>query len=139
MTPQQAQTIDDYFASILSRFWNMNQSGVDTIGIKKATEMVEGYLKTKTITPGEFKYIYDRTHPLGELPKYNKTGKKWGLMDECPVDILVEYVVNWQIPHQSFKMKLAKNHPQFPDWYASSNNLNRPKLSPIYSELFKEG
>ena len=133
MTPKQAQTVDDYFASILSRFYNMYQSGVDPIGINKATEMVEGYLRNKTITPGEFKYIYDRTHPLGELPKYNKTGKKWGLMNECPVAILVEHVVDWRIPHAILKTKLAKNHPLFWDWYASNKQVN-----PVYSDLFTE-
>lgn len=138
MTNKEKTTIDDYFASILSRFYNMEQSGVDTVGIKKATEMVEGYIKKGKITPGEFKYIYDRTHPLGELPKYNKTGKKWGLMDTCPVDIMVEHAVDWKIPFQSFKMKLAKNHPEFWDWYSSSNNLNRPPVSPVYHKLFKE-
>jgi hypothetical protein len=139
MTAQQAQIVDDYFASILSRFYKMHQSGVDLIGIKKATEMVEGYLNTKTITPGEFEYIYDRTHQLGKLPKYNKTGKKWGLMNSCPVDILVEHVVDWRIPHKHIKQQLANNHPEFWKWYSDSNLLNRPKRSPIYSELFKEG
>jgi hypothetical protein len=139
MTPQQTQIIDDYFASILNRFWNMNQEGVDLIGIKKATEMVEGYLKNKTITPGEFKYIYDRTHPLGKLPKYNKTGRKFGLMDTCPVDILVEHVVDWRIPHNKLKHQLNKDHDQFWQWYSESNNLSRPPVSPVYKELFKEG
>jgi hypothetical protein len=117
----------------------MELAEVDFVGIKKATAMCEGYLKNKTITPGEFQYIYDRTHPKGKLPKYNKTGKKFGLMDECPVDILVEHVVDWRIPATDFKHHLAKQHPQFWEWYSNSNNLNRPPVNPIYKKLFKEG
>jgi hypothetical protein len=139
MTPQQAQTVDDYFASILQRFWNMKQAGVDEIGLKKAIEMVERYQNTKTITPGEFEYVYNRTHSKGKLPKYNKTGKKWGLMNECPVDILVEHVVDWRIPHKHIKQQLADNHDLFWEWYSDSNLLNRPRYSKIYRELFKEG
>lgn len=139
MTQDQTQIIDDYFASILSRFYNMEQQGIDLVGIKKATKMVEGYLKTRTITPGEFQYIYDRTHPLGKLPKYNKTGRKWGLMNECPVSLLVEWVVDWRVPATQFKHHLAKNHSEFWEWYSNSNNLSRPGVSKIYKQLFTEG
>jgi hypothetical protein len=139
MTNTQRQVIDDYFHSILVRFYNMELANIDLIGIKKATKMVEGYMKTNTITPGEFQYIYNRTHPLGSLPKYNKSGKKWGLMQECPVSLLVEFVVDWRLPATDFKHHLAKQHPQFWEWYSNSNNLNRPPVNPIYRQLFTEG
>jgi len=139
MTNDQRHTIEVYFESILTRFYNMEQQEVDLIGIKKATKMVEGYIKTNTITPGEFQYIYDRTHPLGKLPRYNKTGKKFGLMLECPVALLVEFVVDWRIPATDFKHHLAKQHDNFWEWYSQSNNLNRPPVNPIYKKLFTEG
>jgi len=126
MTAQQTQTIDDYFASILSRFWNMNQSGVDDVGLTRATEMVERYLTTGTITPGELDYIYNRTHPLGSLPKYNGTGAKlYGAMKKCPVEILVTHVVDWSIPNHPIRGKLNNDHQDFQSWYYQSTNRTK--------------
>lgn len=139
MTNNQHNIVDNYFASILTRFFNMKQHHIDELGLQRAIEMAERYQDTGTITPGEFEYIYNRTHAKGKLPKYNKTGKKYGLMDQCPVDIMVEHVVDWTIPAHQFKHQLSTNHPEFYQWYSNSNNLNRPKLSPVYKNLFKEG
>jgi len=59
MTNQQRTIVDDYFASILNRFYNMKQAKIDELGLARAIEMVERYQATGTITPGEFQYIYD--------------------------------------------------------------------------------
>ena len=130
MTNQQKTTIDNYFESILQRFWNMKQAKIDEVGLTKATEMVERYLTQGTITPGELDYIYNRTHPLGTLPKYNKTGaKKYGLMKECPIEILVTHVVDWSIPNHPIRTKLNNDHPDFQSWYYQSNNrTNKNKI-----------
>lgn len=137
MTQHEKTIIDDYLASILQRFWNMKEANVDVIGITKAVKMVEGYQKTGTISPREFRYIFDRTHPLGELPKYNKTGKKWGLMNECPVDILIEEVVDWSIPATDTKSRLARRIPNFWDLYNNSTYANK-QVPTMYRKLFKE-
>lgn len=136
MTDQQLQIIDDYFASILQRFSNMKDANIDELGLTKAIKMVEGYLSTKTITPGEFQYIYDRTHPKGEFPKYNTKGKRHGLMNECPVQILTEHIVDWRIPHNQLKHTLQNNHDDFMDWYLNSNNHKRPLNTTKFSDLF---
>ena len=122
MTNGQRQIIDDYFASILTRFHNMKTSEVDELGLDRAIVMIEGYIAKNTITPGEFQYIYDRTHPCGRLPKYNKSGKKHGLMKECPVEIMVEWVIDWSIPNHPIRSQLNENHDDFSDWYGRSPN-----------------
>lgn len=122
MTNEQRTTVDDYFASILNRFYNMKQANIDELGLKRAVKMVERYQQTGTITPGEFEYIYDRTHELGRLPKYNKTGKKHGLMDACPVEIMVTHVVDWSIPNHPIRTTLNNNHEDFQEWYGMSTN-----------------
>lgn len=122
MTNQQKTIVDDYFASILNRFFNMKQAKIDELGLARAIEMVERYQATGTITPGEFQYIYDRTHPQGRLPKYNKTGKKHGLMDTCPVQIMVTHVVDWSIPNHPIRTILNNDHDDFQEWYCESTN-----------------
>jgi hypothetical protein len=101
----------------------MKQAGIDELGLTIATNMVERYLTQGVITPGELEYVYNRTHELGDLPKYNKTGaKKYGLMKKCPVELLVTHVVDWSIPNHPIRTKLNNDHDRFQYWYYQSNN-----------------
>jgi hypothetical protein len=112
MTPKEHQQVEDYLISVVTRFNRMYSEGRDIQGLGKALQMAQRWLKTQTITPGEFQYIYDRTHPLGKLPTYNYKGRQYGLMMECPATILISHVVDWSIPHSSAHRQIAQDWPQ---------------------------
>ena len=103
MTKHEQNQIENYLEKVLARYQNMESSGVDPLGLKRLTEMCERYIRTGKITPGEFQYLYDRTHPHGKYPNYmnNKRYKKYGEVPQIPNHIFAEYVVDWTIPHDT--------------------------------------
>jgi hypothetical protein len=139
MLPNQTQlnTIEEYFCSVLQRYATMERNGVDTVGLTKAIQMAERYTSTGTITPGEFQYLYDRTHPKGKLKDYNQRGKKYGLMMECPVELLVKYAVDWHIPATPLKATLRLQHKNFDDWYHNAIHTHRYQNGPQLVDLSK--
>lgn len=111
MTKTEQNQIEDYLEKILTRYQNMEQHGVDSLGLKRLSEMCERYLRTGKITPGEFQYLYDRTHPDGKYPNYmnNRRYRRYGQVPQIPSQIFAEHTVDWSIPHDpEFRQQTLK-------------------------------
>lgn len=100
MTEQEFNLVDDYFTHLLIRYYNMYQDGIDCVGYNRTRQMVEDYSRTGSITPQEFQYIFNRTHPHGDFPRYmtHPKFKQYGTVPRCPVEPLIKWVVDWRIP-----------------------------------------
>ena len=93
-----------YLESVGMRFQRMCDAGVDLKGLPAFESMLEDFVKNKWMSPSEFKYLFDRTHPKGRFPKYNKLAgghKRYGNMLECPVKYIAETQVNWRLPRDN--------------------------------------
>lgn len=135
LTPKENKIMDDWIAQIITRFFNMSEAGVDTEGLKRAHKMAEGYYKTGSITPGEFEYLFHRTHPKGQYPKYVKMAgmhKKYGDIDQCPVELLITKVVDWRSHGANKVMTVISGRlPDF--WKHYSNRLHGNHLdNPLF-------
>jgi hypothetical protein len=139
MLPNQTQlnTIEEYFCSVLERYATMERNGVDTVGLHRLIKMLEHYQEHGTITPGEFQYLFDRTHPLGKFKQYNIKGRQYGLMLQCPVELLATFAVDWRIPSNPLRKDLTLKFPQFPDWYNNSSHRSGPQQPKLVLDLFK--
>jgi hypothetical protein len=108
MTDEQYHEIDEYFTQLLARYINMDSAGVDTRGLKRVTDMLNRYVKTGYITPGEFQYCYDRTDPKGRYPRYmtNKRYRVYGTVMNMPTRVMAQEIVDWSCPHdREFRLK----------------------------------
>jgi hypothetical protein len=67
MSTEEREQIDKWVEQVITRFFNMAEAGVDTVGLKKAKQMATRYYQEGYITPGEFQYLWDRTHPTEDF------------------------------------------------------------------------
>jgi hypothetical protein len=115
MTHEEFNLVDEYFTQLLTRYWNMYNDGIDDIGYKRTLQMVEDYTTTGHITPQEFQYIFNRTHPHGDFPRYmtHPRFKRYGEVPPCPVQPLIRYIVDWRVPSQHIQEELARQITNF--------------------------
>lgn len=110
----------------------------DEIGIQRFTKMLENLNKTGTITPGEFEYLFDRTHPRGRLPNYNRhcgLDRKLGSLPECPVDIFVK-ITDWSAGMATnFRRRLTQ---ELGVDIPRCRTAAPPVISSTYNDLFTE-
>lgn len=108
----------EYLASVEARFRHMRDAGVDSSGWDEFQVALDTLERTRKLTPGQFKYLYDRTHETGEHKDYNTHKNyhlKYGNMQPCPVQLIAKHFCNWDIPATKFKKHLRlKLNIQFP-------------------------
>jgi hypothetical protein len=91
----------EYLRSIAVRFERMYLADVDTEGLGAFEKMLVHTCEHGKMSPSHFKYLFDRTHPRGSIPGYNKFQgyhRKYGSMLECPVEFIALNKVDWSLP-----------------------------------------
>lgn len=110
----------------------------DSIGIQRFTKMLENIRDTGTITPGEFEYIFDRTHPQGRYPRYNRhcgLHRRLADMPVCPVATMIK-IVDWdKAPNNKFRRRLTQELGyDIPRRHTAAS----PVIPSTYNDLFTE-
>ena len=129
-----------WIQSALNRFENMYYAGLDMAG-KPAIDLAIDHLHTKGyLTVGQLQYLFDRTHSLGKLPKYNTHrgyNKKYGDMTTCNLqDVIDSNLVDWSTGKNNvIKPNLIKAIDQETTWEYRLGNLR--KKAPVMADLFE--
>ena len=88
-----------WLQSISNRFDNMFYASLDLAGKPALSRAVEHLAETGKLTVGAVQYLFDRTHPQGAQPKYNKHRgyhTKYGDMTTCNLQDLIDSdLVDW--------------------------------------------
>lgn len=141
MTEQKLRNISEWLASCQTRFKNMYVAELDMNGYPALTKALENYNTKGYFTVGEIQYLFNRSHPKGAIPRYNRHrgyDKIHGNLLPCPLaDIIDCNVVNWRTGSngviQEHLMDAIKAET---NWEFRIGNL-RPKHMTTYSDLFR--
>jgi hypothetical protein len=126
--------------SCQTRFKNMCEAGIDTNGWPALQKALKNFDERGYFTVGEVQYLFNRSHELGALPKYNRhqgLHKKHGELMTCPVKDLVDSnLVDWTtgkngVMQQNFAAAIRKETR----WEYRMGNL-RPQQNTSYNDLF---
>lgn len=94
------ELLEQYLTSVCRRFSNMAEAGRDLEGYDRFQQMVAVTTETGLISPGEFEYLMDRTHPAGKYPDYNQYrnyDQQYGSMLAFPLEEMM-YITDWRLP-----------------------------------------
>jgi hypothetical protein len=75
--------------------------------------------------------------PYGGLyPNYVTKARgheKWGMIDECPAQILIEHVVDWTTPGtMKIVGEISGRWPKFWDYYSDRRISGQPVPNPLF-------
>jgi hypothetical protein len=134
------QNVANWLDSCNTRFKNMYDSKLDENGYPAITKAMNNYDEKGYFTVGEIQYLFNRSHPLGALPKYNTHkgyNKIHGDMLKCPInDLILSNIVNWRTGQNSvMQQPLANAIRAETKWEWRNGNL-RPQVNTAFSDLF---
>jgi len=132
--------VAQWLDSCETRFKNMAKAGIDKEGYPAIKKALEHFNEKGYFTVGEIQYLFNRSHPQGALPKYNKHknyDKIYGEILECPIKELVNTnIVNWRTGSNGvIQPSLAAVIKKETRWEFRMGNL-RPQHNTTYSDLF---
>jgi hypothetical protein len=134
---QAQKSVAEWLDSCEKRFRNMFDAKLDENGYPAIQKALKNFNEKGYFTIGEIQYLFNRSHPQGALPKYNRHqgyDKKYGDMIQCPIKDLVDSnLVNWRTgkPQQPFADAIRAETR----WEYKMGNL-RPQSSTAFSDLF---
>ena len=140
MNTDPKEVVADWLTSCYTRFENMYNADLDKNGLPAIKKAIANYKANGYFSVGEVQYLFNRTHPDGGVPKYNKHkgyDKKYGSMLRCPIKELVDSnMVNWRsgsngVIQQPFANAIANET----NWQWRMGNL-RPKNNTTFGDLF---
>jgi hypothetical protein len=132
----------DWLDSCNTRFKNMYDSKLDLNGYPAITKAMANFDSKGTFTVGEIQYLFNRSHPMGALPKYNTHkgyNKIHGDMLPCPLkDLIASGIVNWRtgqngVLQPMFEQAIKKET----SWEWRMGNL-RAQTNTAFNDLFGE-
>ena len=137
---QAIRNVADWLTSCETRFRNMESADLDKNGWPALKKALKNYNEKGYFTVGEIQYLFNRTHPQGALPNYNKHrgyNKIHGDMRRCPIQDLVDSgVVNWRTGANAvIQQQFAAAIKAETKWEFKLGNL-RPQHMTSYSDLF---
>jgi len=135
-TYKVAQWLD----SCQTRFKNMYDADLDKNGWPALKRALDNFNEKGYFTVGEIQYLFNRTHPMGSYPKYNKHrgyDKKHGEMMRCPIKDLVDSnLVDWTTGKNGvIQQELASAIRAETKWEYKLGNL-RPQHNTTFNDLF---
>lgn len=140
MKKDPVQVVAQWLDSCQNRFKNMYDADLDKNGLPAIKKAMNNFNDKGYFTVGEVQYLFNRSHPMGALPKYNTHrgyDKKHGAMMQCPIKELVDSnLVNWRtgsngVIQQQFADAIRKET----SWEFRLGNL-RPQQNTAYADLF---
>jgi hypothetical protein len=140
MTDQALKNVAQWLDSCNTRFKNMHTAGLDMNGYPAITKALSNFDDKGFFTVGEITYLFNRSHPLGALPKYNthmKYDKLHGTMLKCPIKDLVDTnIVNWRSGQNGvMQPNFASAIKAETRWEYRMGNL-RPQVNTTFDDLF---
>jgi len=134
------RVVAEWLASCQTRFQNMHDAELDLNGLPAIQKALKNFNEKGYFTVGEFQYLFNRSHPLGALPKYNRHrgyDKIHGNMLPCPLkDVIDANIVNWRTGSNGVIQKpLIDAISKETNWEFKLGNL-RAKHMTSYSDLF---
>jgi len=126
--------------SCQTRFKNMDLAGLDKNGYPAIQKAMNNFNEKGFFTVGEIQYLFNRSHPLGALPKYNRHrgyDKIHGAMLQCPLkELIASNLVNWRTGSNGvMQAPLASAIKAETNWEWRMGNL-RAQVNTAYSDLF---
>jgi hypothetical protein len=140
MKKDPVQVVAQWLDSCHNRFKNMYDADLDKNGLPAIKKAMNNFNDKGYFTVGEVQYLFNRTHPMGAIPKYNThkgLDKKHGSMMQCPIKELVDSnLVNWRsgsngVIQQPFADAIRKETK----WEFRLGNL-RPQQNTAFDDLF---
>jgi len=134
------KNVAHWLDSCNTRFKNMYDAGLDLNGYPAITRAMNNFDAKGSFTVGEIQYLFNRSHPLGALPKYNthmKYDKIHGNMLKCPInDLITTNIVNWRSGQNGvIQPQFAGAIKAETKWEWRNGNL-RPQVNTAFSDLF---
>lgn len=129
--------------SAVTRFKNMYDAGIDTEGWPNIQKMLAHIEQHKCITVGQAQYIFNRTHPMGAVPKYNthkKYHQSYGNMLECNIkDLIDSDLVDWSSGRGCMQPNFAAAIKKETDWEYRMGRLVKKRITTAltFDQLFK--
>ena len=126
--------------SCQTRFKNMYQADLDKNGYPAIQKAMNNFNEKGWFTVGEIQYLFNRSHPKGALPKYNKhrgLNKIHGEMLPCPLkELIASNLVNWRTGTNGvMQTPFAQAIRAETNWEWRQGNL-RAQVNTAYSDLF---
>lgn len=129
-----------WIQSALNRFENMYNAGLDLQG-KPAIDIAITHLyEHGTLTVGHVQYLFDRSHHLGKLPKYNTHrgyNKKYGEIIPANLTAIIDSgLVDWTSGKNAIKPNLIQAIEQETLWEYKSGKLHKkaPKIVDLFNK-----
>jgi hypothetical protein len=137
---QTLRKVSEWLSSCQNRFANMQAAGLDMNGYPAIKQAMENFDKKGYFSVGEIQYLFNRSHPKGALPKYNKHKgyhKTMGDMLVCPLKELIDSnLVNWRSGQNGvIQPALIQAISEETSWEWRMGNL-RAKYNTSFSDLF---
>ena len=134
------QEVLNWIETCRDRFRNMYEAKLDENGYPAINSALKNYLDRGYFTVGEVQYLFNRTHPLGAIPKYNTHkgyNKIHGNMRQCPIpDLVNSGMVNWRTGQNGvMQAPFAQAIKAETRWEFRAGNL-RPQQMTSFSDLF---
>ena len=132
--------VAQWLDSCSTRFKNMYDHDLDKNGWPALQKALKNFNEKGHFTVGEIQYLFNRSHPQGALPKYNKhqgLDKRHGAMLRCPIKELVDTnLVNWRTGANGvIQPQLAQAIKTETKWEWRMGNL-RPQVNTTFNDLF---
>lgn len=126
--------------SCSTRFKNMHAANLDLNGWPAIQKALKNFDEKGFFTVGEIQYLFNRSHPQGALPKYNKHkgyDRVHGNMLECPLkDLIDSNIVNWRTGQNGvMQPALIAAIKKETRWEWRNGNL-RPQQNTAFDDLF---
>lgn len=137
--PQRA--VAEWLASCQTRFKNMYDADLDENGWPALQKALKHYDDVGYFTVGEIQYLFNRSHPLGALPKYNQHKgyhRLYGDLKPCPIpDLIASGLVNWRTGQNGvIQQPFAAAIKAETRWEFRQGNL-RPQQNTSFGDLFE--
>lgn len=134
------KAVAEWLDSCHTRFKNMYDAGLDLNGLPRLKKALANFNDKGYFSVGEIQYLFDRSHPQGQQPKYNKHkgyDKKYGNMLRCPLKELIDSnLVDWRSGSNGvIQPQLAAAIKAETNWEFRLGNL-RAQQNTSYSDLF---
>jgi len=140
MKHDPTRAVAAWIDSCQTRFKNMHDADLDLNGWPALQKALRNFEERGYFTVGEIQYLFNRTHPLGAEPKYNRYkgyDKRYGNMLPCPLkDLIDSNLVDWTTGRNGvIQGPFINAIKQETNWEWSRGNL-RAQQHTAYSDLF---
>ena len=140
MKDSATYAVAQWLDSCTTRFKNMEAAKLDEHGWPALKKALKNFNEKGYFTVGEIQYLFNRSHPMGALPKYNThkgLNKLHGELLECPLKDLVDTnLVNWRTGQNGvMQPQFAAAIKAETKWEWRMGNL-RAQHNTTFSDLF---